>query len=153
VKAVAISGSPRSPSKSKALAERLLEELATLGCDTQMIDVATLPAALLTRAPSPEMDRHRRRRQSAHRRREFPTYRALCGTLKCFFDLMPRLTPKQAHHRPATGIPSTPSPEYGLRLFASLEGGPSRPHRHGRRVRRRPARPGLVAAATSRRVP
>ncbi|MCH7952906.1 MAG: NAD(P)H-dependent oxidoreductase, partial [Chloroflexi bacterium] len=51
--AVAISGSPRAPSKSRTLAERALAELESLGCRTQLIDVAVLPAdALVVRAES-----------------------------------------------------------------------------------------------------
>lgn len=131
MKAVAISGSPRSPSKSKGLAERLLEEFATLGCETQMIDVAELPAApLLAREPAPEIDAAIAAVGEAQIViATSPTYRALyTGALKCLFDLMP-----QAHLAGKlciglqTGIAPhhSLSPEYGLRpLFASLEGTP-----------------------------
>lgn len=131
MKAVAISGSPRSPSKSKALAERLLEEFSALGCDAQMIDVATLPAGpLLAREPSPDIDAAIATVGEAQIVvATSPTYRALyTGVLKCFFDLMP-----QSHLADKlciglqTGIAPQHalSPEYGLRpLFASLEGLP-----------------------------
>ena len=131
MKAVAVSGSPRSPSKSKALAEALLAELAALGCETQMIDVATLPAApLLARETSPEIDAAIAAvGEAAIVIAATPTYRALyTGALKCFFDLMP-----QAHLAGKlciglqTGLAPqhSLSPEYGLRpLFASLEGLP-----------------------------
>ena len=129
MKAVAISGSPRAPSKSKALAERLLEELASLGCETQTIDVASLPAeALLAREPSPEIDAGITAVGEAQILiATSPTYRALyTGALKCFFDLMPQghLTGKLCIGL-QTGIAPhhSLSPEYGLRpLFASLEG-------------------------------
>src|SRR2546426_9717082 len=55
--AVAISGSPRSPSRSKMLAELTLEALAERSYETRLIDLATLPAdALLARGQSPEVD-------------------------------------------------------------------------------------------------
>src|SRR5438093_714473 len=55
--AVAISGSPRSRSRSKLLAELTLEALAERGYETRLIDLATLPAdALLARGESPEVD-------------------------------------------------------------------------------------------------
>jgi len=129
--AVAISGSPRSPSRSKMLAERMLEALAERGYETRLIDLATLPAdALLARRQSPEVDEAiaavgKARIVIA----ATPTYRALyTGLLKAFFDLMP-----QSHLRGKvciglqTGIAREHylSPDYGLRpLFASLEGIP-----------------------------
>src|SRR2546428_7828963 len=55
--AVAISGSPRSPSRSKILAELTLEALAERGYEARLIDLATLPAdALLARGQSPEVE-------------------------------------------------------------------------------------------------
>ncbi|MEX0683004.1 MAG: NAD(P)H-dependent oxidoreductase [Dehalococcoidia bacterium] len=127
--AVAISGSPRAPSKSKVLGELMLAELEQLGCATRLIDVAEMSAdALAARSHAPDVDEaidavgEARIVIAAS-----PTYRALyTGVLKCFFDLMP-----QAHLAGKvclgiqTGIAAQHalSPEYGLRpLFASLEG-------------------------------
>jgi len=127
--AVAISGSPRSPSRSKSLAELALKLLSDRGYDARMIDLASLPAdALLARGQSPEVDdaiavvAEARLVIAAT-----PTYRALySGLLKCFFDLMP-----QGHLAGKlciglqTGLAREHalSPEYGLRpLFASLDG-------------------------------
>lgn len=129
LRAVAISGSPRSPSKSKALAELLLETLAARGCNTQLIDLATLDAEALVA----------RREDSAVRDAiaavgnaqivvaATPTYRALyTGLLKCFFDLMPQghLEGKVCVPVQTAGVPHHAlSTEYGLRpLFASLDG-------------------------------
>lgn len=130
--AIAISGSPRSPSKSRTLAARFLDELEKLGCETRLIDVATIPAdALVVREQSSELDEA----IAAVGRAEIvvassPTYRATyTGVLKCFFDLMPqaRLAGKVCVGL-QTGIASAHalSPEYGLRpLFASLNGLPA----------------------------
>lgn len=127
--AIAISGSPRTPSKSKALAELLLELLAARGCDTHLIDLATLDAEALVA-----------RREDAAVTAAIaavgeaqiviaatPTYRALyTGVLKCFFDLMPQghLAGKVCVPLQTGGVPHhSLSTEYGLRpLFASLEG-------------------------------
>jgi len=131
MRAVAISGSPRSPSKSKTLAQAMLTALEARGCDTRLIDLATLPAeALLARAESLEVDEaiaavgHADIFIAAT-----PTYRALyTGLLKCFFDLMP-----QSHlaGKPCIGLQTGIAPqhalaaEYGFRpLFASLGGVP-----------------------------
>jgi len=129
--AVAISGSPRAPSKSKTLADLLLRRFAEGGCETAMIDCATLPAeALIARAQEGEMDDAialvgRARIVVA----ATPTYRALyTGVLKAFFDLMP-----QGHLRGKVCLPVQTGAsnahflaiEYGLRpLFESLEGLP-----------------------------
>src|SRR4051794_30962351 len=97
LRAVAISGSPRAPSKSKTLAELLLRSLAAEGFETQLIDVASLPAeALLARAAAPEMEAALAGVGTAQVVvAASPTYRALyTGALKSFFDLMP-----QAHLR------------------------------------------------------
>lgn len=132
LRAVAISGSPRTPSKSKALAECLLEALGKIGCETRLIDVATLPAeALVVRQGSAEIDDAIAEiGQAQIVAASSPTYRALyTGVMKCLFDLMP-----QSHLAGKvclglqTGI--TPqhalSPEYGMRaLFASLDGIPA----------------------------
>ena len=127
--AVAISGSPRAPSKSKSLAELLLQALARGGCDTSMIDVAALPApALLAREESSEIAQGIEVvGRAAVVIAATPTYRALyTGAMKCFFDLMP-----PAHLAGKTCVPvqTAASPahflaiDHGLKpLFASLEG-------------------------------
>ena len=129
--AVAISGSPRTPSRSKTLAELALNLLAERGYETSVIDLATLPAdALLARASSSEIDEAIATVAEARVViAATPTYRALyTGLLKCFFDLMP-----QGHLGGKlciglqTGVAREHalSPEYGLRpLFASLDGIP-----------------------------
>lgn len=131
VKAVAVSGSPRSPSRSKTLAERMLKALAEHGYETRMIDLATLPAdALLARAQAPEVDNAIAAVSEARIVvAATPTYRALyTGLLKAFFDLMP-----QSHLRGKLCVPLQTgiarehflAVEYGLRpLFMSLEGVP-----------------------------
>jgi FMN reductase len=132
LRAVAISGSPRAPSKSKTLAERFLDALQHLGCETRLIDVATLPAeALVVRETSTEIDDAIAAvGQAQIIAASSPTYRALyTGVLKCFFDLMPQahLAGKvcvglQTGIAPAHAL----SPDYGLRpLFASLDGVPA----------------------------
>jgi FMN reductase len=127
--AVAISGSPRTPSKSKRLAELLLRALEARGCTTSMIDVAELPAeALLARASAPEIDAaiaDVARAQIVIA--STPTYRALyTGALKCLFDLMP---PEHLRGKICVPVQTAASPahflaiEYGLKpLFASLGG-------------------------------
>jgi FMN reductase len=131
MKAIAISGSPRSPSKSKALAEAMLRALEDRGCETQIIDLAMLPAdALLVRTQSSELDQA----IAAVGQADIiigatPTYRALyTGLLKCFFDLMP---PGHLAGKPCIGLQTGIAPEhalaaeYGFRpLFASLNGLP-----------------------------
>src|SRR4051794_10047479 len=92
-RAVAISGSPRTPSKSKTIAELLLAALAAAGFDTQLIDVASLPAnALLARGQAPEIDDALAAIGAAQIVvAASPTYRAVyTGALKAFFDLMPQ---------------------------------------------------------------
>lgn len=132
LRAVAISGSPRAPSKSKTLAEHLLDELAKIGCETRLIDVATLPAeALVVREQSAEIDGAIAAVGQAQIVAACsPTYRALyTGVMKCFFDLMPQghLAGKvclglQTGIAPQHAL----SPEYGTRaLFASLDGVPA----------------------------
>ena len=132
LRAVAISGSPRAPSKSKTLAERFLDALQHLGCETRLIDVATLPAeVLLMRETSTVIDDAIAAvGQAQIIAASSPTYRALyTGVLKCLFDLMP-----QAHLAGKvcvglqTGIAAAHSlsPDYGLRpLFTSLDGVPA----------------------------
>ncbi len=131
MRAVAVSGSPRSPSRSRSLAELALRLLAERGYDTCLIDLAKLPAeALLAREQSPAIDQA----LAAVGEADIviaatPTYRALyTGLLKCFFDLMPpgHLAGKRCLGL-QTGIAAEHalSPEYGLRpLFVSLDGLP-----------------------------
>jgi FMN reductase len=131
IKAVAVSGSPRSPSKSKALAEVLLADFTDAGCEVTMIDLATLPAeALLAREQSAATeDAIAAVGEADVVVATTPTYRALyTGLLKCFFDLMP-----QGHlaDKVCIGLQTGIAPqhflaaEYGLRpLFASLDGLP-----------------------------
>ena len=92
LRAVAVSGSPRAPSKSKTLAELMLAALGHGGCETQMVDVAALPAdALVARASAPAMDSAIAAIGEAQIVvAASPTYRALyTGVMKSFFDLMP----------------------------------------------------------------
>lgn len=131
IHAVAISGSPRAPSKSKTLAGLMLRELEGSRCTVAMIDVADLPAeALLARTSAPEIDAAiaevgRARIVIA----ATPTYRALyTGALKCLFDLMP---PAHLAGKICVPIQTGAAPqhfltiEYGLRpLFTSLDGIP-----------------------------
>jgi len=131
MKAVAICGSPRTPSKSNSLAETMLRTLEARGGETSLIDLATLPAeALLARIQSPEVDQAIAAVGAADIViAATPTYRALyTGLLKCFFDLMPQshLAGKQC-----IGLQTGISPqhalaaEYGFRpMFASLDGVP-----------------------------
>lgn len=130
-KAVAVSGSPRAPSKSKTLAELMLSALADSGCESSLINLATLPAeALVAREQATEVDEA----IAAVGEADIvvaatPTYRALyTGLLKCFFDLMP-----QGHlvGKECIGLQTGIAPqhflaaEYGFRpLFASLDGVP-----------------------------
>lgn len=131
IRAVAISGSPRTPSKSKALAELLLEALAARGCSTQLIDLATLDSeALLARREDAGVSAAIAAIGGAQIVvAATPTYRALyTGLLKCFFDLMPQahLAGKVCVPVQTAGVPHHAlSIEYGLRpLFASLDGLP-----------------------------
>jgi FMN reductase len=131
LRAVGISGSPRSPSKSKAMLQRMMDSLARYGAETKVIDVATLPAeALVARESAQQIDDA----VAAIGQADIivassPTYRALyTGALKCFFDLLP-----QGHLADKvciglqTGVAAEHSlaAEYGFRpLFASLQGIP-----------------------------
>lgn len=131
IRAVAISGSPRAPSKSKTLAELLLAALAREGCETSIVDVAELPAAaLLAREAAPEIDAAVATVGAAGIViAATPTYRALyTGALKCLFDLMP---PAHLAGKVCVPVQTAAAPshflaiEYGLKpLFASLEGVP-----------------------------
>jgi FMN reductase len=129
--AVAISGSPRTPSKSKTLAELMLRALARGGCETGMVDVSELPAeALVARATATEVDAAIAAvGQAQIVVAASPTYRALyTGVMKALFDLMP---PAHLARKICVPVQTGASPahfltiEYGMRpLFASLEGVP-----------------------------
>jgi FMN reductase len=131
MKAVAISGSPRAPSKSRTLAELMLNALERDGCDVNMIDVADLPPeALLARTSSGEIDASIAAVGEARIViAATPTYRALyTGALKCLFDLMP---PAHLQGKVCVPVQTGAAPqhflaiEYGFRpLFASLDGVP-----------------------------
>lgn len=131
-RAVAISGSPRSPSKSKAVAEQILQSLRRAGCETHVIDVAALPAeALLARGPAIEIDKAIAEVGAAQIViAASPTYRALyTGALKALFDLMP---PGHLLGKVCVPVQTAASPahflaiEYGFTpLFRSLDGTPS----------------------------
>ncbi len=129
LRAVAISGSPRSPSKSKLLAELMLRALEEQGWAMSVIDVADLPAeALLARAPAAEIEAANTAVGAAQIViAATPTYRALyTGAMKCLFDLMPPYHLAGKICVPIqTGAASAHflAIEYGLRpLFASLDG-------------------------------
>ena len=129
--AVAISGSPRTPSKSKTLAELMLAALERHGCATRLIDLAVLNAdALLARAPAPDVDEALAAVGDARIVvAATPTYRALyTGLLKMFFDLLPQeaLEGKLCVPVQTAGVASHfLAIEYGLRpLFMSLGGVP-----------------------------
>jgi FMN reductase len=131
LRAVAVSGSPRSPSKSKSLAAMMLADLERAGYAVQMVDVADLPAeALVARASAPELDAAVAAVGAAHIViAASPTYRALyTGVMKAFFDLMP---PAHLAGKICVPVQTGASPahflaiEYGMRpLFTSLEGVP-----------------------------
>lgn len=109
----------------------MLSTLTEAGCEKQMIDLATLPAAaLVARGEAAEVDEAIARVGEAEIVvAASPTYRALyTGLLKCFFDLMP-----QGHlvGKVCVGLQTGIAPqhflaaEYGFRpLFASLDGVP-----------------------------
>jgi FMN reductase len=129
LRAIAVSGSPRAPSRSKALAELLLDALARRGCETHLIDLAVLPAdALVARAEQRDVNAAIEAVAGARIViAATPTYRALyTGLLKCFFDLMPQghLAGKLCLGVQTAAVPHHAlSPQYGLAaLFASLEG-------------------------------
>ncbi len=129
--AVAISGSPRAPSKSKTLAELMLTTLEQRACAIRLIDLATLPAdGLLARVSSPEVDGAIAAAGEAQIViAATPTYRALyTGLLKAFFDLMP---PGHLEGKACVAVQTAAvaqhslAIEYGLYpLFRSLDGAP-----------------------------
>jgi FMN reductase len=131
LRAAGISGSPRSPSKSRALLEQLLDDLARFGAETAVVDLSELPAeALVARGDPGELDGAIATiGQADIVIAASPTYRALyTGLLKCFFDLLPQdhLDGKVCIGL-QTGIAREHAlaAEYGFRpLFASLGGNP-----------------------------
>jgi FMN reductase len=131
LRAVAVSGSPRAPSKSKTLAELMLAAIARSGCETRMVDVAELPAdALVARASALDVDAAIAAIGLAQIIvAASPTYRALyTGVMKSFFDLMPHghLAGKICVPIHTAGSPQHfLTIEYGMRpLFVSLDGLP-----------------------------
>ena len=124
---VGISGSPSAASKSRALVEYALAQLAARGAETRLVDLATLPAdALLGRGTAPQvtaaLDAVAGARVVVA---GTPVYRAAySGLLKVFFDLLPQDSLVGKIGIPiATGHGSAHSLalDYGLRpLFASL---------------------------------
>ena len=109
----------------------MLAALAHGGCETQMVDVAALPAdALVARASAKEMDSAIAAIGEAQIVvAASPTYRALyTGVIKSFFDLMPHghLAGKICVPIHTAGSPQHfLAIEYGMNpLFASLDGVP-----------------------------
>ena len=127
IRAVGISGSPSATSKSRALVEYALTQLARRGAEARLIDLATLPAdGLLGRATTPPvaaaLDAVMGARVVVA---GTPVYRATySGLLKIFFDLLPQDSLAGKIGIPiVTGHGSAHSlaVDYGLRpLFASL---------------------------------
>jgi FMN reductase len=127
IRVVGISGSPSATSKSRALVQYALAQLAARGAETRLIDLATLPAdGLLGRGTPPPvstaLDTVMRARVVVA---GTPVYRATySGLLKVFFDLLPQDSLAGKIGIPiVTGHGSAHSlaVDYGLRpLFASL---------------------------------
>lgn len=92
LRAVGISGSPSSTSRSRLLVQRALERMDDAGVTTQLIDLGDLPAeALLGRVQHEDVSRALEQLSEA---RVLvvgtPIYRATyTGLLKVFFDLLP----------------------------------------------------------------
>ena len=127
LRAVGISGSPSSGSKSRALVAYALERLADRGAETALIDLATLPAeALLGRRAEARVTAALEAVAGARVVvAGTPIYRATySGLLKVLFDLLPQdgLAGKigiaiATGHGPAHSL----AIDHGLRpLFASL---------------------------------
>ena len=92
LRALGISGSPSSTSRSRLLVARGLERMAAAGTQTRLLDVGDLPAdGLLGRAQHPEIAGALADLASAHVLVVgTPIYRATyTGLLKVFFDLLP----------------------------------------------------------------
>ncbi|HEX3247553.1 MAG TPA: NAD(P)H-dependent oxidoreductase [Chloroflexota bacterium] len=129
LRAIGLSGSISSPSRSGALVNDLLERLAARNIDTELIDLARLSAdGLLYRTKDAEVAAALERVTNVPILLVgTPIYRAsYTGQLKAFFDLMPR----DALHGTIAGLIATgASPahllavDHGLRpLVASLAG-------------------------------
>ena len=127
LQAVGISGSPSATSRSRALVEYALAQLAAQGAEAVLIDLATLPAdALLGRQASPEVGAALERVTKARVVvAGTPVYRATySGLLKVFFDLLPEAglagriaVPLVTGH----GFGHSLAVDHGLRpLFASV---------------------------------
>lgn len=124
---VGLSGSPSATSKSRALVEYALRQLAGRGAATELVDLAALPAdALLGRGTAPAVIAAL---EATTRARIViagtPVYRATySGLLKVFFDLLPQDgligkvgVPLVTGHAAAHSL----SVDHGMRpLFASL---------------------------------
>ena len=93
LKAVGLSGSPSPNSRSKILLAKTLDMLAAYGTETQLIDLAELPAdGLLMRRPDALIDAAILQTSQANIIVvSTPVYRATyTGQLKVFFDLLPQ---------------------------------------------------------------
>src|SRR5215204_7559106 len=93
LKAVGLSGSPSPNSRSKILLATTLDALAAHGIETQLIDLAELPAdGLLMRRPDALIDEAILQTSQANIIVvSTPVYRATyTGQLKVFFDLFPQ---------------------------------------------------------------
>ena len=132
LRALGLSGSPSTPSRSGALVEDALEELGRRGVETGLVALADLPAdALLGRGRAEAVDAA----LGDVARADIlvvgtPVYRATyAGLLKVFFDLMPQdalegkvVLPIATGAAPQHALAVT----HGLRpLFASVGGLPT----------------------------
>ncbi len=124
---VGLSGSPSATSKSRALVECALAQLAGRGAATELVDLAALPAdALLGRGTAPAvMAALEATTRACIVVAGTPVYRATySGLLKTFFDLLPQDSligkigvPIVTGHAAAHWL----SVDHGMRpLFASL---------------------------------
>jgi len=127
IKAVGISGSPRSPSKSRLLVERVLGQLGEGGAQVRLLDLAALPAdALLGRVTDPNVaPALDAAAQAQIVVAGTPVYRApYTRLLKTFFDLFARDALAGVVGVPVvtgSGPDHTLAVDHGLRpLFASL---------------------------------
>jgi len=127
--ALGISGSPSSPSRTRALIDHALNALAAQGWETDVIDLAALPAdALLARREDADMTAAIERVSEAKMLVVgTPVYRATyTALLKTIFDLMPQdyLVGKVAVLIATGAAPGHMlAIDHGLRpLIASLQG-------------------------------
>jgi len=92
LRAIGISGSPSSTSRSRALVALALERMAAAGARTRLVDLGDLPAdGLLGRAQHPDVAQALEELAAAQALVVgTPIYRATyTGLLKVFFDLLP----------------------------------------------------------------